>query len=85
MCELNGFVRKLCDGSGWKSNYHFSLDRFQKAALAVRPRVMQPGLTAIADHLRAVDAARLAQKGRGMSGDHLMQEAVKFSRSRAPA
>ena len=83
MCELvSPFLWRLCDGSGWKSTYRFSLDRYERAALAIRPRLAQEEMDALSLHLWRLNEARLVEKGRAMSDDHVKQEAVKWARAR---
>ena len=83
MCDLIAHrTWRLCDGSGWKSTYHFRLGRYEHAALAVRPRLRQPALSELAFHLSEINEKRLAEKGKPLSEDHVKQEAVKWSRAR---
>jgi hypothetical protein len=56
-------------------------DRYAQAALSVGG-LLQPRLGELAMYLADMDCARLREKGRLMTDDHLRQEAVKWSRSR---
>lgn len=60
--------------------YEVARDRYVRAALSVGG-VVQPQLGELANHLADMDAARLREKGRLMTDDHLRQEAVKWVRT----
>ena len=76
--RLGSNALKVCA----KLTYQARLAQDPYANAAIQAGLNQPELSKCADHLVLIDTERHELKGKWMSKDHLIQEAVKWMRAR---